>query len=139
MNGQRPARKFDPDVLAAVSALLADRPEVSPRGMFGHPGFAVGGKVIATLYEDGVAVKLPADQVAAALAREHAQRFRPYGKEMREWVYLHHAAPAAYAGDIELFEAAIAYGGALAAGAGAGGRPRRSGRAAGRKSGAGPA
>ena len=53
-----PKQKYRDDVLAAVSALLAERPEATPRKMFGHPGFAVGGKMFACLYDDGVAVKL---------------------------------------------------------------------------------
>jgi len=38
-----PKQKYRDDVLAAVSALLDGRPEATPRKMFGHPGFAVGG------------------------------------------------------------------------------------------------
>jgi TfoX/Sxy family transcriptional regulator of competence genes len=105
----RPERKYRDDVLAAITDLLADRPEATPRGMFGHPGFAVGGKMFACLYDDGVAVKLPEDLAASALSRPHVEAFRPYGKSMRQWVLLVHDDLAAYTGDLDLFEAAIAY------------------------------
>jgi hypothetical protein len=101
----RPARKYRDD----VSALLADRPAVTPRAMFGHPGFAVGGKMLACLYDEGVAVKLPAEQAQAAVGRPGIQTFRPYGKSMREWVLIVHDDLEAYAGDVDLFDAAIEY------------------------------
>ena len=104
-----PKQKYRDDVLAAVSALLDGRPEVTPRKMFGHPGFAVGGKMLACLYDDGVAVKLPEATAQAALARPDIEAFRPYGKSMREWVLITHDDLAAYEGDVDLFEAAIEY------------------------------
>lgn len=123
----RPARKYRDDVLAAIAELLAEHPEASPRAMFGHPGFAVGGKMFATLYDDGVAVKVPESVAQAAIARPHVEPFRPYGKSMREWVLITHDHLAAYAGDLDLFEAAIAYVAAGAGKAGTGGKagPRR--------------
>jgi hypothetical protein len=114
----RPAQKYREDVLAAVSALLAERPEARPRAMFGHPGFAVGGKMFACLYDAGVAVKLPEATAQAALARPEIEPFRPYGKSMREWVLIAHDDLAAYAGDLDLFEAAIAYVASVASAAG---------------------
>ena len=104
-----PKQKYRDDVLAVVSALLAERPEATPRKMFGHSGFAVGGKMFACLYDDGVAVKLPEATTQAAIARPDVEAFRPYGKLMREWVLIAHDDLAAYAGDVDLFEAAIAY------------------------------
>ncbi len=104
-----PKQKYRDDVLAAISALLAERPEATPRKMFGHPGFAVGGKMFACLYDDGVAVKLPEATARAAISRPDVEAFRPYGKSMREWVLIAHEVLGAYAGDVDLFEAAIAY------------------------------
>src|SRR4051794_28490771 len=101
-----PPHKYRDDVLAEVTDLLAERPEASPRAMFGHPGFAVGGKMFACLYQDGVAVKLPETAAQAAIARPGVESFRPYGKSMREWVLIVHDDLAAYAGDVDLFEAA---------------------------------
>jgi TfoX/Sxy family transcriptional regulator of competence genes len=120
-----PALKYRDDVLAAVTALLAERPEVSPRAMFGHPGFAVGGKMLACLYENGVAVKLPVEAAQAAVARPGIEPFRAYGKVMREWVLITHDDTAAYAGDTDLFEAAIEYVASVASRSGSSGRRRR--------------
>ena len=106
---ERPTRKYRDDVLAAITDLLAERPEATPRAMFGHPGFAVGGKMFACLYEDGVAVKLPEAAAQAAVSRPGVQPFRPYGKSMREWVLIAHDDLADYASDVDLFEASIEY------------------------------
>jgi len=127
MSLNAPAKKYRDDVLAAVTALLAERPEVAPRAMFGHPGFAVGGKMFASLYDDGVAVKLPEATAQAAIARPDVEAFRPYGKSMREWVLIAHDDLSAYAGDIDLFEAAIEYVAAVASRSApsGGGRRRR--------------
>lgn len=106
---QAPARKYRDDVLEAVTALLAGRQDAVPRKMFGHPGFAVGGKMFACLYDDGIGVKLPEEHARAAVERPDVEPFRPYGKQMREWVLIAHEDPAAYAGDLDLFEAAIEF------------------------------
>ncbi|MGE3270096.1 MAG: TfoX/Sxy family protein [Chloroflexota bacterium] len=111
---QRPERKYREEVLAAIGELLASRPEASPRAMFGHPGFAVGGKMFATLYDAGLAVKLPPEQVQEALMLPGVELFRPYGKAMREWVYIVHDDPEAYAGDLDLLDAAMDYVASLA-------------------------
>jgi TfoX/Sxy family transcriptional regulator of competence genes len=104
-----PKQTYRDDVLTAVSALLDGRPEATPRKMFGHPGFAVGGKMFACLYDDGVAVKLPEATAQVAITRPGIEAFRPYGKSMREWVLIAHDDLAAYANDNDLFEAAIEY------------------------------
>jgi TfoX/Sxy family transcriptional regulator of competence genes len=106
---ERPARKYRDDVLATIADLLADRSEATPRAMFGHPGFAVAGKMFACLYAEGVAVKLSETAAQAALSRPGVESFRPYGKSMREWVLIVHDDLTAYAGDLDLFDAAIAY------------------------------
>jgi TfoX/Sxy family transcriptional regulator of competence genes len=122
---ERPTRKYRDDVLAAITDLLAERPEATPRAMFGHPGFAVGGKMFACLYEDGVAVKLPEAAAQAAVSRPGVQPFRPYGKSMREWVLIVHDDLAAYASDLDLFEAAIAHVAGVASRASSGGGRRK--------------
>ena len=120
-----PKQKYRDDVLAAVSALLDGRPEATPRKMFGHPGFAVGGKMFACLYDDGVAVKLPEATAQAAISRPGIEAFRPYGKSMREWVLIAHDDLAAYAKDVDLFEAAIEYVAGVASRSASSGNTRR--------------
>src|SRR6185369_17176539 len=105
----RPTHRYRDDVLAAVTALLADRPEARPRSMFGFPGFAVGAETFATFYEDGVALKLPETLAQQVVSRPDIEPFRPYGKSMREWVLITHGDLAAYEGDLDLFKAAIAF------------------------------
>jgi hypothetical protein len=108
-------QKYRPEVLAVLTALLADRADTSPRTMFGYPGFAVGGKVFASCFNDGVAFKLPPALVQSVLARPDAEPFRPGGKAMREWVHIVRDDPEAYADDLDLLHAAIEYVASLAA------------------------
>ena len=105
----RPAQKYREDVLAAVSDLVAGRPDVTSRAMFGHPGFAVGGKLFAFLYDAGLALKISEERVPAATARPDVSTLSAYGKNMRAWVYVEHDDLAAYAGDLDLIDAAIVY------------------------------
>jgi TfoX/Sxy family transcriptional regulator of competence genes len=105
----RPAQKYRQDVLATVSELLARWPGVTPMAMFGHPGFAVGGKLFAFLYDGGLALKISEERVQAAIARPHVTTLSAYGKTMRAWAYVEHDDPAAYDGDLDLIDAAIAH------------------------------
>jgi TfoX/Sxy family transcriptional regulator of competence genes len=105
----RPAQKYRPDVLAAVSELLSGRPDVTPMAMFGHPGFAVGGKLFAFLYDAGLALKISEERVQKAITRPDVTTLSAYGKAMRAWVYVEHDDAAAYDGDLDLMDAAITH------------------------------
>jgi TfoX/Sxy family transcriptional regulator of competence genes len=111
-----PAQKYREDVLVAVSELLAGRPGVTPHAMFGHPGFAVGGKLFAFLYDAGLALKISEERVQEAITHPDMTALRAYGKSMRAWVYIEHDVPASYEDDLTLIDAALAYVGRVAAG-----------------------
>lgn len=118
------------DILAVVRELLAGRPEVRERRMFGLPGFMVAGKMFASVYGDGLTLKLPKDTVQEVLSRPDARPFAPMpGRTMREWVLIVHDDPAAFAEDVALLEAAIEF---VANGPVADSASRPTGRRAGR-------
>jgi hypothetical protein len=114
------------DILAVVRDLLADHPAVRPGTMFGLPAFYTGGKLVASLYGDGLGLKLPPARVAALVGEPEYEPFDPVGRgPMRAWVWIRHADAAAYADDLPLLMESVEYVAEEAAGRPP---PRRSGR-----------
>ena len=109
MSQEHRPQRYRQEVADALTELVAGRPGAVPRGMFGYPGFAVGGKMFVCLFNDGVALKLPPEQVEDALSRPGVYEFRPGGKRMRGWVYIEHADPAEYAQHDDLLTVSLAY------------------------------
>jgi hypothetical protein len=98
------------DVLAVVRDLLAGYPTVVPGKMFGLPAFYTSGKLVASLYGDGLGVKLPPERVAALVGMPEYEPFDPVGRgPMRAWVWIRHADAAAYAVDLPLLLESVAY------------------------------
>ena len=71
-----------------VRAIFAGSAGIREAPMFGCPAFFFGRRMVACIYGDEVGIKLPKDDVDAALTRAGVVPFRPYGKAMREWVAL---------------------------------------------------
>lgn len=64
---------------------LADR-GVKPGSMFGAPSLKAGKKVLCSVWADDLVVKLPPDDLAAALKLKGASHFEPMaGRAMKEW------------------------------------------------------
>jgi hypothetical protein len=102
------------DVLAVLDDLFDGRPDVRRGKMFGFPAFSTGGKVFASVYGDGVSLKLPQATIDR-LADDEITPFRPMGKTMGGWVLISRPEAESYAGDAALFEASIALVAAQAA------------------------
>jgi hypothetical protein len=96
------------DVLAVLDDYFTGRPEVKRGKMFGFPAFSTGGKVFATLFGDGVALKLPPETIDR-LADPEIAPFRPMGKSMGGWVLISRPEAESYADDAGLFETSLAY------------------------------
>jgi hypothetical protein len=70
-----------------LSDLLLALEGVREGKMFGVPGFFVGKKMFACVYEDQVGVKVPEDLAKHLVESAGFAPFQPYGKhKMREWV-----------------------------------------------------
>jgi hypothetical protein len=84
----------DDKVFAEILALLPPTPMVVRGKMFGAPCLKVNDKVFASLWEDGITVKIPAADVPQALQLAGVTAFDPMknGRLMKEWIFL---APAA--------------------------------------------
>ena len=102
--------KSPPELVAAFAALMARRPELTARKMFGYPAGFVGGHLTTALHEDRLLVRLPAEARSELLEKPGAAPFEPMpGRPMKGYVVL----PADLAADPTTLDAwvdrAIAY------------------------------
>lgn len=56
------------------------------RGRFGSNGYKVDGKLFAMLVEGGLAVKLPPEDIEAALCAKQGIRLRMGSRELAQWL-----------------------------------------------------
>ncbi len=93
-----------------LDRLLLDHPEVSAGVVFGLPCYKVNGVVFATLYGEGVGIKLPEARVRELLEKPGFVPFRPFGRNRgKEFVQINHENPQDYQQNKALFEEAMRY------------------------------
>jgi len=90
-----------------LDSFLLDHPLVSPGKMYGHPAYYVSGKMFASLFGEGVCLKIPEKRVKELLQKEYVVPFEPRGRKMREWILLVRENPEEYLKDKEIFEESI--------------------------------
>ncbi len=106
--------EFNAEHKKVLDALLLPLPEVTAGKMFGYPAYYVHKKLIACVYGDGVAVKVPEDVANRLLTRDDVVPFQPTGRaRMREWVQINRSSSEDYRLDLETFECAARYAGKL--------------------------
>ena len=64
-----------------LDSFLLQVPFVKPGKMYGHPAYYVGGKLFASLYMEGVCVKVPEPMVNELLKRNEIVPFQPMGRK----------------------------------------------------------
>lgn len=102
--------KFRSEHKAILDDLLLQIPGVSAGVVFGLPCYRVSTGVFATLYDDGVGIKLPAARVSELLEKPGFVPFQPFGRSRgKEFVQINHAAPEDYRHDLALFEESMQY------------------------------
>jgi len=97
-----------------LDSFLLDIPIVNPGKMYGHPAYYVGGKLFASLYMDGVCIKIPESLVKEFLKKDGIVPFEPMGRKMREWVLIIREKSEDYLNDKSIFEASIEFVASLA-------------------------
>jgi hypothetical protein len=97
-----------------LDTFLLNIPFVKEGKMYGHPAYYVGGELFASLYMEGVCVKIPESLVAELLKREEIVPFQPMGRKMREWVQINRDKSEGYLKDQDIFEASIEFVASLA-------------------------
>jgi len=109
-----PRAQFNLKHKEVLDTFLLDIPFVKPGKMYGHPAYYVGGKLFASLYMEGVCVKVPEPLVKELLKRDGIVPFEPMGRKMREWVQINRNKSKDYIKDKEIFEKSIEYVASLA-------------------------
>lgn len=92
-----------------LDSFLLENPLVQPGKMYGHPAYYVEGKLFASLFDDGVCVKIPESRVKELLQLDHVIAFEPMGRKMREWILIIRKNSDDYLKDREIFEESIDY------------------------------
>jgi hypothetical protein len=101
---------YNPEHKAALDRVLLDYPEVSAGVVFGLPCYKVNGVVFATLWEQGVGMKLPETRVRELLEKPGFVPFRPFGRNRgKEFIQINHEHSEDYQHDQSLFEEAMRY------------------------------
>lgn len=106
--------KFRIEHKKVLDSFLLDIPIVKPGKMYGHPAYYIGGKLFASLFMEGVCIKVPESLVNELIKREGIEPFRPMGKKMREWILITRDKSEEYLNDQEIFEKSIEYVASLA-------------------------
>lgn len=99
----------DPKLIARLGELLAGRPGVTPRKMFGGTCFTLNGNICVGAHNDTLIVRTGEEGAAKLLGRAHVRRMDITGRPMRGWLMI---APAGVkrSADLERYvEAALAF------------------------------
>lgn len=101
----------DPELVAAMSKLLAGLPGVTEQRTSVHVSFFNRRKVFAFTRStgDGVALKLPKERIASLLEREDVRLLTMGKRTMKEWIVLSHPQPSGYRKDLPLFKDAMVF------------------------------
>jgi hypothetical protein len=102
--------KYKVEYKTVLDDLLLALPGVSAGIVFGLPCYKVSAGVFATLYNEGVGIKLPAAHVSELLEKPGFVPFQPFGRNRgKEFVQINHANPEGYRHDLALFEESMQY------------------------------
>jgi len=101
--------KFNLKHKEVLDTFLLDMPFVKPGKMYGHPAYYVGGKLFASLYMEGVCVKVPESLKKELLKKDGIIPFEPMGRKMREWVQINRTNSEDYLKDKEIFEKSLEF------------------------------
>ena len=92
-----------------LDSFLLNNPFVKPGKMYGHPAYYVGGKLFASLFMEGVCVKVPESLVKELIQKDGIVPFEPMGRKMREWVLINRNKSEEYIKDQDIFDASIEF------------------------------
>jgi hypothetical protein len=101
--------KFNRKHKESLDSFLLAIPIVNPGKMYGYPAYYVGGKLFASLYDEGVCAKIPESQVKELLLEDGIFPFEPMGRKMREWIYIIRNKSEDYLKDRYIFEESIEF------------------------------
>jgi len=97
-----------------LDTFLLEMPFVKPGKMYGHPAYYVGGKLFASLFMEGVCIKVPEKLKNELIDGKEIVQFEPMGRKMREWILINRKKSEDYIKDKEIFEKSLEYVASLA-------------------------
>lgn len=92
-----------------LDSFLLNLPVVVPGKMFGHPAYYVEKKLFASLYMEGVCVKVPEKLANELIGQKGIIPFQPMGKKMRKWIQINREKSEDYLKDRDIFESSIEF------------------------------
>ena len=101
--------KFNLKHKEVLDSFLLNIPIVKPGKMYGYPAYYVGGKLFASLYMQGVCVKVQESLKNELIKREGIKPFERMGRKMKEWVLINRKNSDDYLKDQHIFESSIEY------------------------------
>ncbi len=99
--------KYNENHKPILDSFLLEHPLVTPGKMYGHPAYYVNGKMFASLFGDGVCLKIPEKRVKELLEKNYIEPFIPRGRKMKEWVLIVRKNSEDYLKDRDIFEESI--------------------------------
>jgi hypothetical protein len=70
--------QYNPKHKEILDTFLLEKEYVKSEKMYGHPAYYIGGKLFASLYMDGVCIKLPEQRVKELLTNARAISFHDH-------------------------------------------------------------
>jgi hypothetical protein len=102
--------KFSENNKQVLDEIFSGIPGVRFAKAFGYPGYYLGKKMIACVYEEGLGIKLSPEWTEKMLGENRAIPFKPYGRHtMRQWVFIVHENPVDFKKDLDIFYESIQY------------------------------
>jgi hypothetical protein len=92
-----------------LDSFLLNIPIVNPGKMYGYPAYYVGRKLFASLFNDGVCIKIPEPRVKELLKKDCFFHFEPMGRKMREWIFIIRRDSKEYLKDKDIFYESIEF------------------------------
>jgi hypothetical protein len=77
---------FDEALAERVRTLLAGRPGLTERKMFGGLGFMLHGNMCCGVHGDELIIRVAPERTAEALSRPHTREFDMTGRPMKGWL-----------------------------------------------------
>jgi hypothetical protein len=95
--------KFVQEHKEILDSFLLENSLVQAGKMYGHPAYYVGGKMFASLFQEGVCIKLPESRVKELVKKQYIDSFEPRGRKMREWILITRKNSKDYLKDKDIF------------------------------------
>lgn len=92
---------YDEGLAQRIQEILADRPGLVEKKMFGGVGYMLHGNMACGVNKDDLIVRVAPDSYEELLARAHTRQFDLTGRPMKGWILV---AAGGYESDADLHE-----------------------------------